>query len=509
MNVLKEKIFKYIDLITIIIFVCSIIFFADFFKNLSAFDLDDLNSTYDSHPILSEENGRYVCNFLSRIFCLYIPKLFNIHLQDAANTIGLVLFILIILITAVACASFVYIKYKNKLLFNILLVGAFLHFVYYIYICPVFYFTIFSFQYGYVLATFFGLIFLYFLLNYFLNSQFSLNKKQFILFIIIAFCAGNSTHIVTYFSSVTIVLFYLYTFIEQKFDIEKSKKILFNRNIIIPVISFILGALLMVTCRGFWNEFSWRHAESLSQIFDIFIPFSKAYIDVVFVERIIYYKVLILLLICILIKDFILKKDIKKSLKTVLYSGTPLIGIWLYYFSVIVLGPSFPIDDFKYWVYEPFYKLPYLMTLFAIFCFLLGYLLHDIKKTKIKVTVTVLLCVYIVFFCNMDFLKNVKNVLADKRNEVNDIRKQVYICDKLITKQFYAGGDILIPEYCDKSIYWDTYIQRYYQSFYGIKLDNKIIFADDKSVYDKFYSIGGQLTDEEINAAKFKNITKE
>ncbi len=138
-------------------------------SHLCFFDVDDLNSTLDSYPLWREENGRYVCNFISRVVAVYIPKLLGIHFQNAANTIGLFGYIIILSLLFTISSMFYCLKDRNPIIYASLWTFAGIFFYQYLNGLnenSVFYFTLFSFQYGYVLAMVFALTFLLFVYKY-------------------------------------------------------------------------------------------------------------------------------------------------------------------------------------------------------------------------------------------------------------------------------------------------------------------------------------------------------
>ena len=93
---LKKEFSKFFVAIIFTIFSYCVFFIL---QNFVTYDLDDINSTLYSPTVFSlEENGRYVCNIISRIFSLHLPNLFNIHLQNFANTIGAILYTLTFLL---------------------------------------------------------------------------------------------------------------------------------------------------------------------------------------------------------------------------------------------------------------------------------------------------------------------------------------------------------------------------------------------------------------------------
>ena len=114
-----QKNINNILLILVVIIFSAILFkiLYPIFSNLCFFDVDDLNSTLDSPPFWREEDGRYVCNFISSLVVVYIPKLLGIHLQNAANTIGMFAYIIILSLLFTVSSMFYCLKDRNPIIY--------------------------------------------------------------------------------------------------------------------------------------------------------------------------------------------------------------------------------------------------------------------------------------------------------------------------------------------------------------------------------------------------------
>ena len=105
---------EFSKLLIAIIFTTFAYFIFFILQNFVAYDIDDINSTlYSPSKFLMEENGRYVCNILSRIFSLHLPNMLGMHIQNFSNSIGAILYTLTFLLLFYRSALFVKLKEKS------------------------------------------------------------------------------------------------------------------------------------------------------------------------------------------------------------------------------------------------------------------------------------------------------------------------------------------------------------------------------------------------------------
>ena len=160
-----------------LIYILMFYFIYNVYSNLVFFDLDDLNATISPYPLWREENGRYVFNILSRIFCIHLPNLLNIHIQDGLTTIGrfvytitqLALFSIIGLFSVIKTRKTTPNQSVTFVLF--LLFGLLCFYNNYACVFDLFFSTFITFQYGYLMATTFSLGFLLLIYENLLNQK--------------------------------------------------------------------------------------------------------------------------------------------------------------------------------------------------------------------------------------------------------------------------------------------------------------------------------------------------
>ena len=496
------KYFKLYNILYILIFTFFTVILWDFLTQNSLYELDDLNSTINSYPLWREENGRYVCNILSRIVGLYIPLLLNIHLNDFINTGGAFCYLLILFGLIYSITKFFSLNCSNKYLFGLMmLIPTEIFIRYLIYFLGFFNYNLYSFQYGYVLASVFGISFMYFIYKYIIyNEEYS--NKHLIFFILLGFCSGNSSQIVTGSTAVVIVLSIIYKFIEHKFNFEQIKKLLLKKTIISPIIGFFSGFALMVLCPGVWNEVSWRHASSFNEIISIAKPFMRTLVDYVFIRQEYYIHSIILLCILIIITG-IIKKELLKGIKNIILGLFPVIGTLCYLVLMISGGRTYPSNPPGFWVQEPFYFYYYSMILALTIVFLSGYLIKIINNKFLKYTIASIIILQ--FIWNIIYYYNSEAYYL-KKEEVKVQRRNVYICEKITLFQIYKGKNFLyVPQLCsDAGI---AIINNEYLNYnYKIHSVNGSKQTDTESAMNEFYNSGGKLSKEELKEAKFAKL---
>lgn len=511
MNLLKNNYNFMAILIAIFILTCFLFWFAiPILSNLCIYDVDDLNSTYDSYPLWREENGRYIANIISRFFLVHIPNLFGIHLQNAVNSIGMVIYIFILSSLFSVVSLFYFSNNKTPITFSFL--WLFTGLVFFDYAAKsIFYSTIASFQYGYVLASVFSILFLYFVYKYISeyienNQEIEYSRKKIIFLSIFAFCAGNSTQIAAYSNFIILILLGILFLVKNNFDIQRTKKELFNKNTITILLSYLAGFMCMVACPGFWIEVSWRHTSSLQQIYMDFIPFVNEFFHIVIIQHLCFYKIIFILVIALIIKDICNKKTIKECIFNTCLKLLPIVGVLTYYFTLILGGQTFPSFDKHFWLIEPFYEFYLLMIFCTVICLLIGELM---KNNKHYYNFIILVFVYIII--SSLYITNIDHILNKREIFIRDfakIRQDVYLCEKILMTEVYKDKKIILPETYNKkyNMYSSEPLSRYLPKAYGIELEKDVDTLNDKETMEYFYSIGGTITEEEKNKTDFQKL---
>ncbi len=501
----KNQLCIAILVLTILLFL----FTAPILKNLCINEVDDIFSIIDPYPLWKERDGRHVANIIGRFFTVYFPTLLGIHLQNAANTIGMVMYTLILSSLFSITSLFYFLNSRNIIayIFLWLFTGyAFLNYTSSDYLC---YWTTFHFQYGYVLAVFFTFSFLWIIYKYLdlcgENKQIECTAKRSIFLCILAFCAGNSTQIATYSIFVILFLLSFLFLIKNKFDFSKTKKELFNKITTPVLISYLAGFLLMVTCPGFWIEVSWRHTSSIHQVFLDLVPFMKDYFNVLIMDFGYsgYYKIIGVLSIALFLKNIHERKSIIENITNIIIIILPIISVLAFFFTTILGGRTFGTGGF--WIIEPFYHFYYVMVLWLVISLFIGKLF---KNNCLYNNFIILVFLYILY--TNTFSINIDSIL-DKQQELSKAlitrRQEVYECEKIVMTELYQNEEVILPE-IHRSI-CNMYLGNlpgYIKKAYNWEIINFGEVKDSEIAMEHFYSIGGTITEEEKEKADFQKL---
>ena len=261
----------------------------------------------------------------------------------------------------------------------------------------------------------------------------------------------------------------------------------------------------MVLCPGFWIEVSWRHSHSLNEIINNFIPFVKDFFKVIFLYQLILIKFVILIYILIITACFI-RKTFKQNIKFIIISILPIIGVYCYYFTLILGGKTFPSEPLGFWTQEPFYQYYYVMVISLTISLLLGFFTSQIKNNYLKY---IILFIFIgIIINNNRYLLNFQRI-NEERYKLNQIRQTIYECDKIVLSQYYKGiQQITAPRYCIQNpiTIYSHPENKYYNLFYNTQ-QLQIEYIDDipkkeqsiKSI--EFKNLKGELNENDNSIA--------
>ncbi len=496
--------------IYLFIAVCFSVYMFDFVSNMVFAGDDDRSSAFtgfSNNNYLHIENGRYIMNGLLHLFVVFVPKILHIHLNDFYNSFGAVFFLTIIQLTSISTILIFILLNKNSkniLLSGIMALNAMGLILIYIINnswgiigiqnCSVYY--------AYLLAPFFGFSFLYVLYRYILKKENTPPRnKSIILYSLLGLCAGCSCQIVSEMVAVTVFLLIFYELITKKMTIKELIK---EKTIIIPILTFYIGLIIMVVSPGFWDQVTWRHAESFSQLKETLIPFCKEYLYYVIYKNIVFYIVTILLWLIIMINAY-KNNRVKQSLNFIVITSFPLVGVLVFYFLLILGGPTFPGSEDRFWVQEPFFLLPYYLVFQFTIASNVGYMLKEMENKFIKYIVFLLIPVIILSY----FIKHIERFHSNI-NALYDYRRLVYSCEKIFTYQLYQNKNIIIlPAYCNTPN-CRIFFTEYTGLLYNLPEDLNIITTEDfdiSQVTEKSKHKKNEfITKKELQKAKFQKL---
>ncbi len=464
-------------------------------------DYDELPAVIAPYTFFHEENGKYIPHFFARLFGMWLPNLFGINPQDFINPWGNIARGVILVLYSFAMTFFMP---KNYLRPAVLVFAFIVLITCCYYVMGDNFLGMYSALYGYILTYAFFLGFWAVFAHHFLNGKIP-DRKYLYFNCALALCAGNSTQTANFTTMVALCLifgvFLLTQLMRENFRtvIDKllSKEVLIN--IGAPIGCLLLGFIIMVACPGFWHEVSWRHADSFETVVNIFPDFCKVYWQIVIKQNLPFFGTIFALSVLVAV--------FKKTVKPVLLGWALIFGMMLYYFLLVLAGPTFPVESLRYWLHEPFYKYSLLTIFAAVIVMLLGCLAAgDDKNVFVKILKTVLgtgvlfLILYNFLWVNtFEFFR-----AADIRDLLKNGKQEIYTCDKL--SLFYAEGGGVLPQYCNDAGTVYAWYEKYYKKIYNADVSREgILYRDD--ALEIFAKNGGEFQEGELENIKFGRLT--
>ena len=476
-----KKVIGYVfGVITLIIFY---MIFSKHMPYLSFFDVDDCDALYWPRTLHffifpDEDNGRIIVNSILKFFVVFIPKILNIHPQNAANTTFSWIYAISTFILFLTIGRFCYLKDKTgELFFFGIGIGAIFAGSYLFSQEPNFSMTA-AFVSGWIFASIFAFTFLYSFLDVmFFDKNYA--KKGTIFFSAIAICAGNSSQM-TAFTLVAIMFFSLiYKFFLLDRDFSKFKQFLNQDFIKYPLVFFWVGFLLMLASKGFWDSMAWRHVQSFSELISIVFPFTERMFDILSDQ-----KAYIISTGGLALLFTIFSKKNKQT--PLILVGIIALSVFIFYCSLILAGQTCEITSPKdFWVLEPFYYFELRLFMAVAFSIILGSIGSEIDSFVLKNFICVGIIASVIFSLYLTgFVKSAKQSSQNSK----DMRTILYISEKMLLEQL-DNDKIILPDTC--SIFNGEYPRLYLKSVYGKDLpeNTKIIrySCDEIQNYYKNY----------------------
>ena len=270
-----------------------------------------------------------------------------------------------------------------------------------------------------------------------------------------------------------------------------------------PIISYLYGIIIMVACPGFWIEVSWRHVKSVQEIIPLINPFLKDLYTIVIGRYICYFIILAILILLILIKSWIKNENKKETLCHILYGIIPIIGCLGYFFTLILAGETFPSTPKTFWLMEPYYHFVYTMILTSMFIYFIGFLCQGMKNIHIRLVIILPILVFLIYNRGINI-----EICSNYANSLEQVRRNVYTCDKIVLTSIYSKADIKIPAFCKEksNLYEHGNIQQYIKAIYKINIDNPVEIIGNDDAMEHFHKLGGDITEKEKDKADFSKL---
>ena len=462
----KKVIGYFFGVITLIIFY---MIFSKHMPYLSFFDVDDCDALYwprRLHYFIfpDQDNGRIIVNSILKFFVVFIPKIMNLHPQNAANTIFSWIYAISTFVLFLIIGRFCYLKDKSGEFFFYGAGVAAIFTASYLFVQEPNFSMTAAFVSGWIFASIFAFTFLYeFFAMMFFDKTYS--KKGIIFLYVIALCAGNSSQM-TAFTLIAIMFFSLiYKFFLLNRDFSAFKQFIKQDFIKYQFIFFGFGFLLMLCSKGFWDSMAWRHVESFSEIISIIIPFTDRMFDILCDQKTYIISTGGLALLFTIFAR-------KNKQKPLVLSGIIAISVFVFYCSLILAGQTCEITSPKdFWVLEPFYYFELRLFAAVAFSIILNAIATEIDSFVLKNFITVGIIASILFSLYLSgFIKSAKQSAQNSK----DMRTIMYVSEKMLLEQSNKDK-IILPDTC--SIFNGEYPKIYFKAVYGKDFPENVEFV--------------------------------
>lgn len=357
------------------------------------------------------------------------------------------------------------------------------------------------------------------------------NPKNIVLISIISFCAGLSSEPVNlsaFFSLIILVftqmiIVYLKTDKDIRATLEIIKKT--DKSIFIPLICFFAGFILLYVNPTFWQIANERHVSTnmndLSILINLLPDFVRSWSLNLFKingQNILSNCLILCTIICLLMG----KKDLK-AIRIVLASWSLVIGVCLFYFSLIMAGKTY-YDGVSFWTVSGDLK-SVVFCIFSCAVFLLaGYIIQFFvnKLGNVKAFV----CFLLVFTLILIVIYQPYKIMVsqyEKHLETNQKTREImYIVEKMYVFYNLKNETAILPKSVLEDDYFKLYglysredggegqyVEYYYKSIYHKDSGQFMKIVPDKIALKKFYEAGGTFVKGEIEKANFTNLLDE
>jgi len=515
---------------------------------------NDIISNHDNSFIFSliENNtlkdcGRIIGRFIVGCFYFYIPKFFNIHQNEVSSLIVPIITSLSITVMTIFSLKLFYLfSSENKIIMKnisflfiypaVFIINAFIptinegQDIWYlsgISQSMVFYEQLFNYL--------FFIIFMYCIISlFFVKRPIFIN----ILYLINAILLGLSFEPLIFVSNIVSLFALIYAYIlyrknPNEENIEKIKLILL----------FFFG-LFLSSSFLFLNS-SYSHGKIAAYQLDLFA-------NVTHLNQ--YFKEFFIGLVKLIIKDdfillcglfscllYILKYNHKY--KNIIFILTLIFFIsWILYFVILVIPGYVVVQPYSFWYSHPPFRILFFKTLFSLILLIVGYLIYTTKHS-------ILLFVLILFSYGLILLNSneLRHEYLSEISDINNMRKQLYISDKIILQYNSLDGIALLPiSYYEKySVHKFIYRSSCYDSEENIRNKMKniifkeieakksrlfvnweendylyyiyntyniqpkgIMWVDDEIAFREFFKRGGILSEKELKNMNFTKLKR-
>lgn len=467
-------------------------------------------------------HGRYYCDLLSYFWVIYLPKLFNITIQDFAFVSESINKAFCWVLICFMTSNFININNKFKKLVPVCFVFSFF------YIVSLLFETNFlnlfhTNQYfnSYVFPLIFLFLFSNKIFDLYVNNKEPSKKEFSILSVIVILLSLGNQQLLTFCSGMLLFIFADY--------LIKTKKV--NYKYLILIVFAIITDYFVITSHGF-KALCEVYAPELNLNFQLsnIMPFLTSFTDLIIIKNWFMYLFGGGLFIILFLYD---KKEKIRNIRILKYTVFSIISFFIFYFALYLCGETYTIFDLvnnqqqmKYFLYYPPLLFCFKLFLYVINLILLSFVLNiNNNKNIIKNIFCIIFCLY----CGINIFRYCENkdfwCLEDK--------KFFYSADKMSVFWFSQGKTAIVPVdnlniivpvikwFFPEEIANNTYrgivfyknrchpYFSYLEKAYGVNTNPGMTFLPYDEALEIFKQNGGVLTEEELNDLKFSRIKQQ
>lgn len=380
-------------------------------------------------------------------------------------------------------------------------------------------------HFRYVFTAIFYFFFWQYFIKIFVNQK--IEQRRPVLISIISFCAGLSTECVNmsiFFSAIIIL------FVQLCIILIKEKGLISNlfrhfrsidRIFYLAALWFCAGCLVFYLNPGFWLLANEREAtsniHSWNLLSGLFSDFIHSWFKTLFLLD--YQWMLSIGLIILSILIMLMNKNYAKNSRVVLSSWVLILGVCIFYFTLLIPGKTF-FDGVSFWVVSKelrsFVFSVFLSSDFLLLGYFIEFIISLTKKEKVINAFLAVISISILIFMCFHYKQGYINSINDQKR----IKQLMYKIEKMYV--FYAeknetaifpqslsretdiGSVILSQGMFKGQISW--FLTPYYTSIYKKSEYVPIKLLPDDQAIKEFYSKGGTFEKGEIERADFTKL---
>ncbi len=383
-----------------------------------------------------------------------------------------------------------------------------------------------------------------------------LSKKNITLYSLTGIILGTTSFYLNIVSFFTVIFSTIFALVlkRKKENMLAQNIIKFGKNLHIPILFFFLSFAIT-----YLNPIPWKISYAFKQVeatFEFFkgILFSiPEFLNTYLNHIILHFVPVFLCIILLIIAVYFLTPDKEKFKRLLFIISTIALSIFLFYFSLIIVGKTF-YEQGKFWlnhqsVYN-LYKITLLFLTLCLFSYLIN-LINNSKKSKIIANISLILILSIMLINDNKLIDTINYTFKEQPSISKNNRQAIYLIDKLCIFYYLKDEPAKLPinsvlnmwtrilifpfkdlieiygdepsvekkyneflEYTNQLIENRTvikdsiYLNTYLKQVYGINYDKGYILMSDDDAMDEFKKEGGIINSKEIEKGNFQKLLK-